>query len=358
MPATVASPISNEPAAPPQEIHNCPNCSHWLTEGTLACPDCQTLTYGQHLTRLAQEAQQLEQEQKWAEARARWMTALEWLPQETRQAASIQAHVAQIDSRLQAEDDQKARWKKRLGPFAPVALFLLKAKSFLLIALKFKFLLSFLLYFGLYAALGGWWFAVALVSSVFLHEMGHYVAAKMRGLRVDLPVFMPGFGAYVKWYSQGVSIPDIAAISLAGPVAGLLVALASYGIFLGTHQVHPFFLLMAYLGAWINLFNLFPVVLPFLALDGAQAAFDLSRMQRGLISLTCLFFFGLTVNAAHGDMSSPVVHWVFLALGLGMLWRMFVPDAPEKAGTRTFATFQVLVIVLGMLVLLTLPAAG
>ena len=35
-----------------QVIHNCPACSHWLPEGTLACPDCQTLTYGAHLSGL------------------------------------------------------------------------------------------------------------------------------------------------------------------------------------------------------------------------------------------------------------------------------------------------------------------
>ena len=43
--------------ATPETIHSCPNCSHWLPDGTLACPDCQTLTYGQYLGRLASGAQ-------------------------------------------------------------------------------------------------------------------------------------------------------------------------------------------------------------------------------------------------------------------------------------------------------------
>jgi len=348
MPATV---ISNEPSAPvaPEEIHNCPNCSHWLTEGTLACPDCQTLTYGAHLSGLAAQAQQLEQQGQWKEARELWAQALQWLPADTRQAVSIQNHLAQIDSRLKAEDDQKARWTKRLGPFAPIALFLIKAKSFLFVLFKLKFLLSFLFYFGFYAALGGVSYAIALTSNLVIHEMGHFIAAKRRGLRVDLPFFMPGFGAYVRWYGQGVSVKDTAFIALAGPMAGMLYSLTCFGIYAGTHHQHPFFLFAAWLGAWLNLANLFPVMFAFLALDGAQAALDLSQLQRGLIALTCLFFFGLTVTASGGNFSNPMVHWVFLVVGLGMLWRTFVPDTPNQASTRTFAIFQGLVVVLGTL---------
>src|ERR1700679_513139 len=65
---TNATVLPPEPA-PPEVIHNCPSCSHWLPEGTLACPDCQTLTYGVHLSQIAYSAQALEQEQKWTEAR-------------------------------------------------------------------------------------------------------------------------------------------------------------------------------------------------------------------------------------------------------------------------------------------------
>src|ERR1700712_4255168 len=148
MEATVLPP---EPAAPSM-IHSCPSCSHWLPDGTLACPDCQTLTYGQHLGELAASAQQLEVEHKWPEARDRWRSALAWLPQDTRQAASIQQHIASIDQRLHAQDDTKAKWTKRLGPFAPAAFFLLKVKSLLFFAFKLKFFLGIFTFFGLYWA--------------------------------------------------------------------------------------------------------------------------------------------------------------------------------------------------------------
>lgn len=341
--------VGNENIAP-EVIHSCPNCSHWLSDGTLACPDCQTLTYGAHLSVVAAQAQQLEQAQKWTEARERWTSTLQWLPEDTRQAASIRQHIAQIDSRLAAEESQKAKWSKRLGPFAPIALFLLKAKSWLFLLFKAKFLLSFLAYFGVYWALFGWAFASALVLTVGLHEMGHYIAVKRRGLPVDLPVFLPGFGAYVRWYGQGVNREDLGIIALAGPMMGLAVAVIAYVIFFFTHS--PFFHLMAYLGAWINLFNLFPIAFIF-AFDGAQAVIALSRMQRILMAATFLLFFGLTVSMNPGaDPTGPNTHWIFLILGLGMGWRALGRDvAPEETSGKIFAIFQVLAIGLGALLL-------
>jgi Zn-dependent protease len=365
MSATVLPP---EPA-PPSVINSCPSCSHWLPDGTLACPDCQTLTYGQHLSMIAAEAQQLEQQQKWPEARDRWRSALQWLPEDTRQASSIQQHVAQIDARLQAESDQKARWTKRLGPFAPIALFLLKIKSYLFLAFKMKFLLSGLLYFGVYWAMFGWQFALGFTLSILIHEMGHYTAVKMRGLKADLPMFFPGMGAYVRWYGQGVSRDDLASIALAGPLFGLIAALGCYGFFRLTSHDHviahyagqklPLFLVLANLGAWINLLNLFPIRFMGIAFDGSQATYALSRIQRGLIAATCLLFFGLSaVGATSGDLVGPNTVWTFLIVGLGMAWRCFTPDTPEHAGTKSFVYFQTLVLTLGFLVLLTPLPAG
>ncbi len=322
-------------------IHNCPSCSHWLPDGTLACPDCQTLTYGVHLSEIARSAQELEQELKWVEARERWRSALAWLPEETTQAASVRQHIAQIDARLKAADDQKARWTKRLGPFAPIALFLLKIKSLLFLVFKLKFLLSLVAFFGIYWVLFGWKFAAGFIACLFIHEMGHYVACKRRGLKAELPVFVPMMGAYVKWYSQGVSLEDLASISLAGPLYGLMAAFFCYGLFLATHA--PIFMVLVYVGAWINFLNLFPL----LGLDGAQAAFALSRLQRVLIAATCMVLFALSIT--NGDLFGPSTLWIFLIVGLGMVWRAFGP-VPEKPSTKTFLYFQALVLILGVIV--------
>ena len=354
---SIATAFSPEPV-PPSEIHSCPSCSHWLPEGTLACPDCNTLTYGRYLREMAGMAHQFEQQGKWTEARDRWRSTLKWLPENTEQAAGIHQHIAQIDSRLKAEEDRKAKWTKRLGPFAPIALFLLKIKTALLLLFKLKFLLGILGFFGIYWALFGWKFALGFTLCLFVHEMGHFVAVKQRGLKADLPVFFPGLGAYVRWYNQGVSMDQLAAIALAGPLYGLAAALLCLGIAWRTHGgLSELFLVLANVGAWINLFNLIPV----LGLDGAQATYALGRIQRGLIALTCFLFFGLTASSGTGGggWGGGGTEWVFLFVGLGMLWRCFTNDEPEKPHTATMAYFMGLILALGFLIYLTpVPLTG
>ena len=124
------------PIAPPEPIHTCPQCSHWLSEGTLACPDCNTIVYSAYLRQLATRASQQEQEKKWAEARETWASMLAWIPAGTTQAQGIQGRVAAIDSRTRADEERKAVWTKRLGPLAPVVFFLIKAKTFLFAILE------------------------------------------------------------------------------------------------------------------------------------------------------------------------------------------------------------------------------
>jgi Zn-dependent protease len=316
-------------------------CSHWLPDGTLVCPECQTLTYGAYLSQLAAQAQQLEQQQMWVEAREMWRSTLQWLPAETQQAMSVEQHVAQIDARLKAEQDKKAKWTKRLGPFAPVALFLMKIKSFLFLALKAKFLFGLLGFFAIYWAIYGWQFAVGFTVCLFIHEMGHYVAVRRRGLKADLPIFFPGIGAYVRWYSQGVSREDLAAIALAGPLYGLTASLACLALYWATHL--GIFIVLTYVGAWVNFLNLLPI----LGLDGSHATFALSKMQRGLLAATCVVFFGLTVQG--GDFTGPGVLWIFLIVGLGMGWRVLTNDAPEEPSTKIFLYFQGLILVLGLI---------
>src|ERR1700753_2198927 len=233
---STATTFSPEPSPPP-EIHSCPSCSHWLPDGTLACPDCNTLIYGLYLRELAGSAQQFEQQGKWAEAKERWRSTLKWLPENAEQAAGIHRHIAQIDSRLQAEEDRKAKWTRRLGPFAPIALFLLKIKSALFLLFKLKFLLGILGFFGLYWALFGWKFALGFTGCIFVHEMGHYVAVRRRGLEAALPLFFPGLGAYVRWYNMGISVDQLAAIALAGPMYGLAASFACLAIAGGKQSI-------------------------------------------------------------------------------------------------------------------------
>ena len=219
--------------------------------------------------------------------------------------------------------------KKRLGPLAPIALGIFKLKSYLFLIFKLKFLLGFVGFFGLYWAMFGWKFALGFTLSILIHEMGHYYAVRRRGLKADLPMFLPGLGAYVRWYNQGMPLGVLAEIALFGPLFGLGAALLSIGLYAWTRQ--PIFEALAYVGAWVNLVNLIPV----LGLDGAQATYALSRLQRGLILAACVILFALMHEG------------VFLFLAAGMTYRMFTNDTPEQETTGTLVGYLLLLFVLG-----------
>jgi len=339
---TEATASANPTVAPPEPIHNCPQCSHWLPEGTLACPDCHGIVYSGHLRQIASLAMQQEREEKWAEARATWASMLAWIPEGTTQAEGILGRITAIDDRDRAAQESKAKWTRRLGPLAPVVFFLAKAKSLLFLIFKFKFLLSFFAFFGLYWAVFGWKFGLGFTLSIMIHEFGHYVAARRRGLKVDLPVFLPGLGAYVRWYNMGVNLDTLSEIALAGPFFGLLAAAACAAIYLSAggpvgpqdaETTNSLWAALAYTGAWLNLINLVPV----LGLDGAQATHALNRMQRGLILIATLVFYAILHEG------------VFLFIAAGMAWRTFTGYAPEKPSTPTMVRFLLILFLLGAL---------
>lgn len=320
--------VTPESIGTPEPVYSCPQCSHWIPEGTLACPDCHTLVYGEHLNRLAEAATNAEREGRRDQARGLWHQALGWLPADARQTAQIEKHLGILDGEQQAEHDRTARWKKRLGPLAPLALGLAKLKSMFFLLFKLKFLLGFVSFFGIYWALFGWKFAVGFTISILIHEMGHYLAARRRGLKADLPMFLPGM-AYVRWYHQGVSPAVVAEIALAGPLFGFLAALGAIGLYVHTHA--PIFQAVAYVTAWVNLFNLIPVF----GFDGAQATNALSRLQRGLLLAACVILFALMHEG------------VFLFLAAGLAWRLFTNDTPEQETVAPLAGFLMLLFALG-----------
>lgn len=110
---------------------------------------------------------------------------------------------------------------------------------------------------GGYALLFGWRFAIGFVLLILVHELGHYVEAKRQGLSPSLPVFVPFLGAYVALKGQPFDPWRNALVSIAGPIAGGLAALACllYGEATGSDLMRA----LAYAGFFLNLINLVPV---------------------------------------------------------------------------------------------------
>jgi membrane-associated protease RseP (regulator of RpoE activity) len=92
--------------------------------------------------------------------------------------------------------------------------------------------------------LGGLPFAVALVSILLCHEMGHYLMARAHGVDSTLPFFIPvpfgvgTFGAVIRIRSAMPSRRAVFDIGVAGPIVGFLVALPLYAWGIAHSEVH------------------------------------------------------------------------------------------------------------------------
>jgi Zn-dependent protease len=108
-----------------------------------------------------------------------------------------------------------------------------------------------------YAIAFGWRYAAGFVVLLFVHEMGHYIAARQKGLDVGLPTFIPFVGAWIELKDQPHDAQTEAYIGLAGPLVGSIGALACY--FLARQIDAPWLLAVSYAGFFLNLFNLIPL---------------------------------------------------------------------------------------------------
>lgn len=81
-------------------------------------------------------------------------------------------------------------------------------------------------------------FTVAMISILFVHEMGHFVASRRRNIVTSWPYFIPApniigtFGAIIKSKSPFWNRRDLIEVGSAGPIAGWIVAVIwlAYGL--------------------------------------------------------------------------------------------------------------------------------
>jgi Zn-dependent protease len=138
----------------------------------------------------------------------------------------------------------------------------------------------------LYALRSGFPFAIGFILLILVHELGHGLAMKQAGIRAGWPVFIPFFGAFISMKDAPRHPTIEARVAYAGPLAGTGAALVCGAV--GLAAKSPFFLALANIGFFLNLFNLVPLGF----LDGARIARVFSRGAWivGAILLGGMFF--------------------------------------------------------------------
>jgi len=131
-------------------------------------------------------------------------------------------------------------------------------------------LLTMLVSLVVYSMVFGWRFALGFIGLIFVHEMGHFIAARQRGLPVSAPTFIPFVGAWIELKDKPMDVETEAYVAAAGPFVGTVAATLIY--FWGSHTDSGLLLAIAYSGFFLNFFNLIP--LP--PLDGGRITAILS----------------------------------------------------------------------------------
>jgi Zn-dependent protease len=321
----------------------CLSCAGALASNALECSRCHKLVHQTTLEQLAASARLHEEGRKLIEARDLWLKALELLPPESAQARWVRDNAQRLNGLATnaATVDARHAWAKKLGPLAPLAILLAKGKFFLSL-FKLKFLLSLGAFVAFYWALYGVKFGIGFAVLILVHEMGHFVAIKRRGLPADMPVFLPGLGAYVRWAALGVSAQTRTFVSLAGPMAGCIGAAVCALVWMRSGDA--LWIGLASLSALLNILNLIPVWV----LDGGQAIGALSKAERIVLSAAAVLFAAIFGQPA------------FLLVAAGAGYRAFSRDIPSAPSYAATAYYLMVLAALGYLVTLApavLPAA-
>lgn len=319
----------------------CVACGVELAPGMVACPACRKLVHTERLRALAAEAEAAEREGRLTDALTRWREALDWLPPGSTQHRTIAATVLRlseaVDRAPPAPKGGTAGGAAGLGSAAMMLWklkfaflgFLGKAKLLVTGLASLPTLLWIIVWVPFYGA-GGVVFGVALVASIYVHEMGHVAALRRYGIKATAPMFIPGFGALVRLHQYPIDAREDARVGLAGPVWGCAAALAA--LLLGHALGKPALLQVAALGATINLFNLIPVW----QLDGSRGFRALDARQRSVVVALAVLA-ALALDQSMG--------WAVGAAGGFRLKR----NLPAQGDRRAFWTFVALLAALSLL---------
>jgi Zn-dependent protease len=181
-----------------------------------------------------------------------------------------------------------------------------------------------------------WYVGALVVLLLYAHELGHVIAALVRGVAVHrAPFFLPGLGAFVQT-AAGTSHWDDVWVSLGGPLFGGGCALAMKAA--GMSQGNAALAHAGDVGLWLNLLNL----APFSPLDGGRVA-----ARTGWFGLVMTVVLGVFLLVQGLDL----ILLVLIAFGV---WQAFVAVGTVRVGWGT----QIgVLVVYGGSILLLLTAA-
>jgi Zn-dependent protease len=243
-----------------------------------------------------------------------------------------------------APPETRPAWRRALAVLAALGLLALKfgakLKGLLLLLPKLKLFTtsaSMLVSIGAYALIWGWRFAVGFVLLLLVHELGHVIQLRREGVPASAPMFIPFLGALVAMKELPKNAAAEARVGLAGPVLGslgALVPLALYGL-----TGEELFQALAFVGFFLNLFNLLPV----LPLDGGRAMAALSPWM-------WFVGYGLLVGATI-VFPNPIMLLILLFGGLET-WRRWKqrnsPEAREFHRVRPSTRVAIAAVYLGL----------
>ncbi len=318
----------------------CPSCGMSVSQSILSCPSCQKLIYSDELNRLASDAAAAGDPRL---ALSAWRKALPLVPVGTTQHAAVSEKIRTLQAEIDGTKEPFSfrGFLKKIGGIGPVGVGLLilsKAKFLFLGLTKAGTFFSMIVAFGVYLTIYGWKFAAGLIVTTYIHEMGHVAALLRFGIPASAPMFIPGFGAYVRLHQYPASPGEDARVGLAGPLWGLGATLACAAIWYATGS--QTWAAIAQVSAFINLFNL----MPFWQLDGGRGFRALSKMQRWI---ACAAVGGLYAITSAG--------LLIILLILGVI-RAVSKDAPDEPDTTMLSLYIFLAAALSFLSLI--PVAG
>jgi Zn-dependent protease len=210
--------------------------------------------------------------------------------------------------------------RKLAAPFIAIGALVVKFGAVLL---KFKFLLSMFVSAGFYilygttqyGLIGGIWFGVGLIVLLFVHEMGHVLEARRQGLPVSAPLFIPFLGALITLKQMPHNAWNEAKLAIAGPILGSLGAAGFWaaGEVTDSHRLKA----LAFLGFFLNLFNLLPIV----PLDGGRIV---SALHPALWLVGFLALLGLVFLSPN-----PILIIILIVSGMELWSRWRTRNHPE-----------------------------